>query len=99
MYRTGDRARWYPKGDIEFLGRMDFQVKVKGFRIELGEIEERLLTHKLIRDAVVKPFTDDAGNTRLIAFVVLDEELRPDMIIQYLSRSLPIIWYLTTLKS
>ena len=45
LYRTGDRARWLPDGTIEYLGRMDFQVKVRGFRIELGEIEARLLEH------------------------------------------------------
>ena len=43
IYKTGDLARWYPKGEIECLGRMDNQVKIRGYRIELGEIEEHLL--------------------------------------------------------
>jgi len=53
LYKTGDLARWLSDGNIEFLGRMDHQVKVRGFRIELGEIENQLLTHGKIKEAIV----------------------------------------------
>jgi amino acid adenylation domain-containing protein len=53
LYRTGDRARWLPDGNVEFLGRIDHQVKIRGFRIELGEIENRLSNIPYIEDAVV----------------------------------------------
>jgi fengycin family lipopeptide synthetase D len=53
LYRTGDLARWLPEGNIEFLGRIDHQVKVRGFRIELGEIESQLLTHEEIEEVAV----------------------------------------------
>ncbi len=53
LYRTGDLARWLPSGELEFLGRIDHQVKVRGFRIELGEIEAALLRHTRIAEAVV----------------------------------------------
>ncbi|MCP4148779.1 MAG: amino acid adenylation domain-containing protein, partial [bacterium] len=53
IYRTGDLARWMPDGTIDFMGRIDKQVKVKGYRIELGEIENRLLEHQLLDEAVV----------------------------------------------
>ncbi|NLT15145.1 MAG: amino acid adenylation domain-containing protein, partial [Clostridiales bacterium] len=89
MYRTGDRARWYPKGDIEFLGRMDYQVKIRGFRIELGEIEARLLSHTAIREAVVKAFIDDDGLSYLAAYVVTNGQMSADEIQAYLSDSLP----------
>jgi amino acid adenylation domain-containing protein len=53
IYRTGDRARWLPEGEIEFLGRLDHQVKIRGFRIELQEIEKVLNSHPALREAVV----------------------------------------------
>ncbi|WP_299632761.1 AMP-binding protein, partial [uncultured Virgibacillus sp.] len=52
LYRTGDLARWLPNGELEYLGRMDNQVKVRGYRIELGEIESRLISHPAIKEAV-----------------------------------------------
>jgi len=65
LYGTGDRARWRADGTIEFLGRNDFQVKVRGHRIELGEVEAALRTHAGVRDAVVV-----ARRSDLVAYVV-----------------------------
>ncbi|HET8891758.1 MAG TPA: amino acid adenylation domain-containing protein, partial [Candidatus Angelobacter sp.] len=69
MYKTGDLARWLPDGNIEFLGRLDTQVKVRGFRIETSEIEAALNRHPAIRDSVVVAQGDE-GNKQLIAFYV-----------------------------
>ncbi len=72
IYKTGDLVRWLPDGVIEYLGRLDFQVKVRGFRIELGEIESRLREHPAIHDAVVlaagEPNT--TSSKKLVAYVV-----------------------------
>jgi amino acid adenylation domain-containing protein len=70
LYRTGDRVRWRAAGELEYLGRLDQQVKVRGFRIELGEIEAALAAHAGVAEAVVAVRQDAAGETRLAAWFV-----------------------------
>ena len=72
LYRTGDLCRWLPDGRIDYLGRIDFQVKLRGFRIELGEIEASLMSHPQISEAVALVRESKPGDQRLIAFVVAE---------------------------
>ncbi len=75
LYRTGDLARFRPDGTLDYLGRIDHQVKLRGFRIELGEIEAALRRHPDLRDVVVAA-REDGGDTRIVAYVVLAQEPR-----------------------
>jgi len=90
LYRTGDLGRYLPDGNIEFMGREDFQVKVQGFRVELGDIEAALESHRSIRSTVVTAVGPERGNKRLVAYVVAEgaapsvDELR-----HYLGDKLP----------
>ncbi|MEM8604710.1 MAG: amino acid adenylation domain-containing protein, partial [Cyanobacteria bacterium P01_H01_bin.121] len=71
LYKTGDRARYLPNGAIEFLGRIDHQVKLRGFRIETGEIESVLTQHPQVHQAVVSLQETAPGHPQLVAYVVL----------------------------
>ncbi len=91
LYRTGDRVRLLPSGLYEFLGRIDFQVKLNGFRIELGEIEAVLETHPLVRQAVAMLREDLPGHKLLVAYVMptAGAEPTPAELRAHLSLALP----------
>ena len=71
IFKTGDRGRWQPDGNIEFIGRVDHQVKIRGFRIELGEVEVVLNKHPSVKECVVVAREDRPNEQRLIAYIVL----------------------------
>ncbi|MGZ6530041.1 MAG: non-ribosomal peptide synthetase, partial [Tumebacillaceae bacterium] len=91
LYKTGDLARFLPCGNIEFLGRLDFQVKVRGFRIELGEIEATLKQHPSISQALVLARADENGDQSLLAYLVAESTERPSNseLRDFLQKTLP----------
>ena len=78
LYRTGDFGRYLPDGNIEFLGREDFQVKISGYRIELGEIESALIQHAGVREAAVVAIGEPRGDKRLVSYLVFDGGISDD---------------------
>jgi amino acid adenylation domain-containing protein len=89
MYRTGDLARWLPDGNIEYLGRMDHQVKIRGVRIELGEIEKQLEVYPVVKDAVVVTKIDESGSTYLCAYFTAENDVVIGDIKKHLAANLP----------
>lgn len=90
LYRTGDLARWRPDGSLEFLDRLDQQVKVRGFRIELGEVESRLRQHPKVREAAAIVREDRRGGKQLVAYLVTDDGSRDaEEFRRFLKESLP----------
>ncbi|KST68530.1 non-ribosomal peptide synthetase [Mastigocoleus testarum] len=90
LYKTGDLARYLPNGNIEFLGRIDNQVKLRGFRIELGEIEAVLSTHPEIQEVVVTVRTEQVDNKYLVAYIVPHQEsLSTKKVRNFLRQKLP----------
>jgi natural product biosynthesis luciferase-like monooxygenase protein len=91
LYRTGDLCRWRADGTLEFVGRIDNQVKVRGYRIELGEIEQVLGHHPAVRQAVVSATEDAHGEKRLVGYVVPEPGEKPliDELREFLKQRLP----------
>ena len=101
LYRTGDLARWLPDGNIEFLGRIDNQVKVRGFRIELGEIENKLLEHASIKQAVVVEKITENDDKYLCGYVISGNNLEPEDLREFLGKKLPdymVPWFFVQLE-
>jgi amino acid adenylation domain-containing protein len=88
VYRTGDLVRYRPSGELEFLGRIDTQVKLRGFRIELGEIEAALGRHPEVRQTVVV-IREDGGDKRLVGYLVAETAPAAAELRDFLRQSLP----------
>ncbi|MEM9819925.1 MAG: amino acid adenylation domain-containing protein [Bacteroidota bacterium] len=89
MYKTGDLARWLPDGNIEYLGRIDNQVKIRGNRIELGEIELVMQQSPMVNQCVVLAKPDVNGNNRLVAYVVAEEAYDKEAVQTFLKQQVP----------
>jgi amino acid adenylation domain-containing protein len=89
LYRTGDRVRWTSAGELEFLGRLDGQVKVRGCRIEPGEIEATLLRHTAVREALVVALPSGQGAADLVAYIVPGSSVTPAELGGFLRAKLP----------
>ncbi|AOY79166.2 amino acid adenylation domain-containing protein [Moorena producens JHB] len=89
LYKTGDLGRYKPDGNIEFVGRIDNQVKIRGLRIELGEIEATLIQYPEVAEVVVIVREDNPGNKQLVAYIVPNSELTIRNLRDFLKSKLP----------
>lgn len=90
MYRTGDLARWTPSGRVEYLNRMDEQVKVRGYRVETGEIEFFLMQAENIKEVAVTTFGAGAGEVELVAYYIASVPIEAETLTTFLSKYLPV---------
>ncbi|MEM6404493.1 MAG: amino acid adenylation domain-containing protein, partial [Cyanobacteria bacterium P01_D01_bin.116] len=88
LYKTGDLVRYLPDGNLDYLGRIDYQVKLRGFRIELGEIESVLMQHPSVKQAVVTLYKSN-NDERLIAYIVPSSDVSQTDLRQFLQGKLP----------
>ncbi|WP_375191170.1 amino acid adenylation domain-containing protein [Chryseobacterium sp.] len=89
MYRTGDLGRWLPDGRIEYMGRIDHQVKIRGHRVELGEIESHALSYSNSIRSVVAEVKEHQGDKSLVVYYVSDSLIDKQKLSQYLETKLP----------
>lgn len=88
MYKTGDLAMWLPDGNIEYLGRTDFQIKIRGLRVELGDIENAILKFENIKQCIVTVFENN-GEKNLCAYYTSSEEIDESLLKTTISKELP----------
>lgn len=88
-YKTGDVCRWLPDGNIEFVGRRDFQVKVRGFRVELTEIEGKIREYPGILDATVVAYDEAGGGKYVVAYIVADHQVKIQELNNSIAEDLP----------
>ncbi|MCP4146188.1 MAG: amino acid adenylation domain-containing protein, partial [bacterium] len=91
LYQTGDLVRWQKDGNIEYMGRIDRQVKIRGNRIELGEIENRILEHETVKETALQALEDKTGEKYLCAYVVMQQgrQQEQEELKKHLARHLP----------
>ena len=89
IYKTGDVAKWYAKGELLYIGRNDSQVKINGYRVETKEIEKVILEYKKILNTIVVAFSYESGKKYLCAYVVCDSKFPMQKLRNYLSDKLP----------
>ncbi|RZM22347.1 MAG: non-ribosomal peptide synthetase, partial [Pedobacter sp.] len=89
LYKTGDRVRYLPGGDIAFIGRVDDQVKIRGYRVEPGEVSRVLEQNAEVKQAVAIAYQDKFDSTQLVAYVVPAQRLDSESVLSYLRSTLP----------
>lgn len=89
MYRTGDRARWLPDGNLQFLGRADHQVKIRGYRIELGDVESTLSRHPAVTEAVAVAAGQKSGADLVAFYTCRADPVAPEDLRRHAARTLP----------
>src|SRR5690606_24139192 len=89
LYKTGDRARRLPNGDIEFIGRMEHQLKIRGYRVELAEIEAQLMEHSEVQEVALTVKESDEDTKYLCAYIVTQQGLTASDMRGHLAHRLP----------